>query len=167
MRTEKDIACSLVVALQGNASAERIVNIVNEAFAYIGFNTKASIVNDENGVSLEFVGSDEVAAMDFWKALKKCWPLGECEKEIRACARVLHHFSEKVASSRAPVPEPSPEITFSFEGRTYVCSPDAYSKDLIFLPDGTALRVMGWEETSPPRPLAFEVVGIATTAREK
>jgi hypothetical protein len=49
-------------------------------------------------------------------------------------------------------------ITFEFENRTYVVSQEAYTNDLIRLPDGRTLIVLGWKEIVPPLPIKFEVL---------
>lgn len=46
-------------------------------------------------------------------------------------------------------------IMFSFEGKNYEVSMDAYEQDIIVLPDGTLLQVDGWWERIPPRPRAL------------
>ncbi len=53
-------------------------------------------------------------------------------------------------------------IQIEYDGSTYEVDPaDAYAEDLIVLPGGVVLRVTGWEEASPPRPVGLERVHAA------
>ncbi|MBI3632841.1 MAG: hypothetical protein HY226_00960 [Candidatus Vogelbacteria bacterium] len=57
-------------------------------------------------------------------------------------------------------------ISFEYDGKKYEVSPAAYPGDMIALPDGRILAVLGWAESLPPQPMGFdtvEFVGVGET----
>lgn len=52
-----------------------------------------------------------------------------------------------------------PTIFFTFEGKQYETSMDAYRTNTIVLPDGRVLQANGWMESYPPQPDGLHLVG--------
>ena len=51
-----------------------------------------------------------------------------------------------------------PNISFTYEGKRYSVSHEAYDLDRIVLPDGRVLQVEAWKEISPPQPVGLREV---------
>lgn len=44
------------------------------------------------------------------------------------------------------------KIFFEYKGELYAVDVSAYDLEIVILPDGTALRILNWSESSPPQP---------------
>ena len=49
-------------------------------------------------------------------------------------------------------------ISFEFDGKKYEVGMEAYGRDMIALPDGKILAVLGWAESMPPQPVDLDTV---------